>query len=81
MVLGCLRSASLREHTEYLGRRTQIPLRTPTTPTSEYGLFAALRRAIPKPKSQEDIKNVCISEDTWRIINERFSACLQRYTM
>ena len=26
MVLGCLRSSPLREHSEYLGRRTRLPL-------------------------------------------------------
>ena len=33
LVLGCLRRDPLREHTEYLGRRTQIPLQPPTSPT------------------------------------------------
>ena len=33
MVLGCLHSASLREHSRYLGGRNRPPLRPPTTPT------------------------------------------------
>ena len=35
MVLGCLNISLLREHTNYLMRRTWIPLRPPTTPTRE----------------------------------------------
>ena len=74
LVLGCLRGAPLREHTEYLGRSKRPPLQTTTTPAREDGIFAALRRAIPKPKAREAWKNVWILESTWRIINERFSA-------
>ena len=33
LVIGCLCSATLIEHTEYLVRRMWIPLRPPTTPT------------------------------------------------
>ena len=33
MISGCLHSATLRKHTKYLGRRTRLPLRPPTTPT------------------------------------------------
>ena len=64
----------LKEHTKYLRRRTQILLQTPTTPTREDGLFAALSRAIQNPKAQEARKNARISEYTWRIIDEIFSA-------
>ena len=53
MVLECLHSYPLREHTEYLGRHMQPPLRPPTTPAREEGLFAALRRSIQKPKARE----------------------------
>ena len=44
MILGCLYSSTLREHTNYLGRRTCLPLRPPTTPTREDEIFAALRK-------------------------------------
>ena len=74
MVLGFLHSAPLREHIGYLGRRTRIPLRYPTTPTREDIIFAALRREIPKPKARETSKNDCISEATWRLIDKRVSA-------
>ena len=72
--LGFLHSAPLREHTKYLGQSTRIPLQPPTTLTREDGIFADLRSYIPNPKSQEDRKNMWISEDTWRLINKRVSA-------
>ena len=53
LVLLCLHSAPLREHTNYLRRRKQTPLRTLTTLKREDGPFAALQRVILKPKSQE----------------------------
>ena len=73
LVLGCFRSASLRGHTEYLGRRKRPPLRPPTTLTREDGLFAALRRAIPNPKPREVRENVWILAAMWRLVNERVS--------
>ena len=42
MVLGCLHSASLREHTRYLGECKRLPLLPPTAPTREDRIFAAL---------------------------------------
>ena len=60
MVLGCLRSAPLKEHTKYLGRITRLPLRPPTTSMREDGLFTYLWRAISKTKAQESRKNVWI---------------------
>ena len=50
MVLGCLYSAAIREHAEYLERHMCLPLQPPTSLTREDGIFAALRRAIPKPR-------------------------------
>ena len=35
MVIGCLHRAPLREHTEYLRRCMQIPIRPLTNPTKE----------------------------------------------
>ena len=64
MVLGCLHSAPEREHTKYLTGRKQLPLRPPFDPTQEEGIFAALRRAHPKPYARESRKNGWISEDT-----------------
>ena len=51
LILGCLCSALLREHSEYLGRRKRPPLLPPTNPTREDGLFANLQRAVPKPQA------------------------------
>ena len=69
MVLGCLCSALLREYAEYLRSRIRLPLHPPTTPAREDGIFAALRRATPKPKSQEARKNMRISVETWRLVD------------
>ena len=74
LVLGCLRSAPLREHSEYLGRRKQLPLQPLTTPTREDVLFVALQRAVLKPKSQYARKKMWILETTWIIFKERVSA-------
>ena len=54
----------------------RLPLRPPTTPTREDGIFAALWQAIPKPKRWEAQKNTWISEDTWILVNVRVSAHL-----
>ena len=64
MVLKCLCSAPLREHTEYLRRRTWLPLRLPTNSTREDRHFADLQRATPKPKAWEARKDAWILEDT-----------------
>ena len=73
MVLGCLRSSPEREHTKYLTGRKRLPLQPPSAPTREDGIFAALRRAVPKPQARDRRKNGWISEDTLRIVNERVS--------
>ena len=52
MVLGCLRSAPEREHAKYLTGRKKLPLRLPAEPTREDDIFAALRRAVPKPHAR-----------------------------
>ena len=57
LVLGCLCRAPTREQTDYSRIRTRPPLRPLTTPTKEGTLFAALRRAVLKPKSWETRKN------------------------
>ena len=40
----------------------------------EDGIFADLQRDVPKPHARERRKNGWISEDTWRLVNERVSA-------
>ena len=74
MVLGCLRSSPEREHAGYLSGRKKLPLRPLAAPTREEGIFAALRRAVPRPHARERRKNGWISEYTWRLVDERFSA-------
>ena len=50
LIPGCLRSATMREHENYLFRSTRLPLCTPNTPTKQDGLFVYLLQKIPKPK-------------------------------
>ena len=74
MVVGCLRCAPEREHTRYIAGRRKLPLRPPTEPTREDGIFAALRRSVPKPNARDRHKNEWISEEMWRLVEERVSA-------
>ena len=73
MVLGCLYSDSLTEHKRYLGGRKKLPLKPPTEPTREDEVFAALRRAVPKPRAWEARENEWILTETWRLVDERVS--------
>ena len=73
-VVGCLRSSPARDHARYIKGRWKMPLRPLTEPTRDDGIFEALRRAVPKPHEREKHKNAWISEETWRIVNERVSA-------
>ena len=74
MVLGCLHNTSLTEHNRYLRGRKKLPLKPPTEPIREDKVFAALRRAVPKPRAREARKNEWISTETWRLVDERVSA-------
>ena len=69
-----MHSASLKEHTQYLGEGKKLPLRPPTEPTREDTIFETLRRDVPKPRAQEARKNEWISAATWRLVDERVSA-------
>ena len=60
MVLGCLTSAPLLETKRYLEGRKRWPVRPPTEPSRPDTLFAALRRAVPKPKPREARRNAWI---------------------
>ena len=75
MVMGCLDSAPLREHAIYLGGRKRLPLRPPTALTRGGGIFAALRRSVPKPLVREASNNVWILVETWRLVDKRVSTC------
>ena len=74
MVLGFLPSASLTEHKKYLWGRKRWPMRPPTKPTRVEKTFAALRRVVPKAQPRAAIRNAWISEETWRLVDERVSA-------
>ena len=74
MVVGFLRRAPIGEHTCYIMGRRKMPLRPPMEPTREDGIFAALQREVPKPHARDRHKNVWISEETWRLVDERVSA-------
>ena len=58
MVVGCLRSAPEREHARYIKGRRKMPLRPPTEPTREDGIFEALRRAVPKPHERGNTRTL-----------------------
>ena len=51
-----------------------MPLQPPKDPTREDELFGDLRRAVPKPHEQEKHRNAWISDETWRIADERVYA-------
>ena len=74
MVVGHLRSATARDHARYIKGRRKMPLKPPTEPTREDELFGALRRAVPEPHERDKHKNTWISEETWRLVDERVSA-------
>ena len=46
-------------------------MKPPNRPTWEDELFGDLRRAVPKPQQQEQHRNAWISEETWRLVDER----------
>ena len=66
-------SASLKEHALYLGGRKKPFLRPLTGLTREDTIFASLRIAVTKLRSQEARKNAWISAATWRLVEERVS--------
>ena len=74
MVLGCIRSAPKKEHAKYLMERKKLLLQPPTKTTREDVIFADLRRAVPKPHARERRTTEWISEETWRLVDERVSA-------
>ena len=53
MVVGCLRSAPAREYAKYLTGKKKLLLQPQTQPMREDRIFAALRRAVPKPHARE----------------------------
>ena len=57
MVLDCLPSAPLLETNRYLGGQKRWPVMLLAKPLRTDELFAALRRAIPRPKPREARRN------------------------
>ena len=55
MILGCLRSATLREHSQCLWQSTQNPLCLLEAPTKEERIFVEIRQAAPKLMVQEEM--------------------------
>ena len=51
-----------------------MPLQPPKAPTREDEIFGDLRRAVPKPNERQKHRNAWISEETWRLADERVSA-------
>ena len=74
MVLGFLRSTPKKGDAKYLRGRNNLPPKPPNEPMREDGIFATLRRAVPKPHVRKRRTNEWISEETWRLVSERVSA-------
>ena len=73
MVLRCLPGAPLEATRRYQGGRKRWPVWAPAEPSRTDTLFAALRRAVPKPAPREARQNAWILVETWRLIDERVS--------
>ena len=71
MVLGCLPGTPLATTRRYQGGRKRWLVRPPAEPLQTDTLFAALRRAVPKPAPREARQNAWISAETWRLVDER----------
>ena len=70
MVMVCLRLASLRDQSYYLGRRIRLPLCPPgrQTRTQANNIFAEFRRAVPKQNKLAGHHNSWIYKSTWRLV-------------
>ena len=71
MVMGVLRGGTERAHEKYIVGRRKVPMQVHRRPTREDELFGDLRRAVLKPQPREQHRNAWISEETWRLIDER----------
>ena len=71
MVVGLLQGGTTRDHIRYITGRRQILLTPPKQPTREDTLFVDLRRAVPKPQSREQHRNVWVFDKTWKLVDER----------
>ena len=71
MVMGLLRGGTVRENIRYIVGRRTLPLTPPKQPMREDSLFGDMRRAVTKPQPREQHRNKWISEETWRLVDER----------
>ena len=71
MVMGLLRGGTARAHDKYIVGRQKVPMQPLRRPTQEDELFGDLRRAVLKPQPREQHRNAWISEETWRLVDER----------
>ena len=71
MVMGLLRGGTAKAHGKYIAGRRKIPLKPPRRLTREDEFFGDLRQAVLKPQPQEQHWNTWISEETWRLVDER----------
>ena len=69
-----MRSGTAQDHARYIQGRQRMPLKPLLEPTREDELFVDLRRAAPKPHEREKHKNEWISDEMWRLVDERVSA-------
>ena len=76
IVMGCLRSASPREHFCYLRQRMRLPLKPPGRQKITWAdtIFSALQSVVKNPDRQEARHNLGIAKKMWRIIDKRVSA-------
>ena len=73
MVVALLQGGTTRDHIRYIAGRIQMPLTPPKEPTREDTLFGVLRRSMPKLHLREQHKNAWISDETWKLVDERVS--------
>ena len=73
MVVELLRGGTTRDHIRYIAGRRRMPLTPPKEPTREDTLFGYLQRAVPKLYVGEQHRNAWISDETWKLVDERVS--------
>ena len=71
MVVGLLQGGTTRDHIRFIAGRRRMSLTPPKEPTREDTLFGDLRRAVPKPHLREQHRNAWISDETWKLVDER----------
>ena len=79
MVLGCLRSVTLREHQCYIRSRMRLPLYSPNHPSHLDTILAPLRQAMPKTLTCKHVHSSWISEETCWFISTRVSLWRSAY--